>query len=173
MGSNYEHAHGNGTPNLHLSMDILVNCPIIESYGLSNRAAETDVLQRSTRRFQNAIMGSGQTFPNVSAFWDALYLMSLSGRFQYYYKRNSYKHITVICIVTNCPWKITCHVVGASDVVQGHTFQNEHSHTVDDVVASQLIVRSNRVAMVLMRLFDLLPSTNQDKFVKISLENMA
>ena len=74
MGSNYEHVHGNGTPNLHLSMDISANGPTIESYGLSNGGAETDVPQRSTRRFQNAIMGSGQTFPNVSAFRDALYL---------------------------------------------------------------------------------------------------
>ena len=81
-------------------------------------------------------MGSGQTFPNVSAFRDALYLMSLSGRFQYYYKRNSYKHITVICIVTDCPWKITFRAVSASDVVQVHTFRNEHSHIVDDVVTS-------------------------------------
>ena len=38
--------------------------------------------------------------------------------------------------MTDCPWKITCRVVGASDVVQVHTFRNEHSHTVDDVVAS-------------------------------------
>ena len=103
MGSNYEHVHGNGTPNLHLSMDISANGPIIESYGLSNRGAETDVLQCSTRRFQNEIMGSGKKFPNVSTFQDALYLMSLSGRFRYYYKRNSYKHITVICTMTNCP----------------------------------------------------------------------
>ena len=124
MGSNYEHVHGNGTPNLHLSMDISENGPIIESHGLSNRGAKIDVLQRSTRRFQNAIMGSGQTFPNVSTFWDVLYLMSLLGKFRYYYKRNSYKHITVICTVTNCPWKITCRVVGASDVVQVHTFRN-------------------------------------------------
>ena len=76
MGSNYEHVHGNGTSNLQLSMDISKNGPIIESYGLYSKGAETDVLQRSTRRFQNAIMGSGQTFPNVSAFRDTLYLMS-------------------------------------------------------------------------------------------------
>ena len=122
VGSNYEHIHGNGTPYMHLSMDISTNGPIIESYGLFNRGAETDVPQRSTKRFQNEIMGSGQTFPHVSAFWDALYLMSLSRRFRYYYKRNSYKYITVICTVTNCPWKITCRVVGASDVVHVHTF---------------------------------------------------
>ena len=117
MGSNYEHVHGNGTPNLHLSMDISANGPIIESYGLSNRGVETDVLQRSTRLFQNAIMGSGQTFPNVYAFRDAVYLISLSGRFWYYNKRNSYTHITIIGTVTNYPLKITCRAVGASDVV--------------------------------------------------------
>ena len=108
MASNYENIHRNGTPNLHLSMDISENGPTIESYGLSNRGAETDVLQRRTRRFQNEIMGTGQTFPNVSAFRDALYLMSLLGRFRYYYKRNSYKHIYVIYTVTDCPWTITC-----------------------------------------------------------------
>ena len=43
MGSNYEHVHGNETPNLHLSMDISANGSIIESYGLSNRGAETNV----------------------------------------------------------------------------------------------------------------------------------
>ena len=83
MGSNYEHVHGNGTPNLHFSMDISENGPIIEFYGFSNRGAETGVLQRSTKRFQNAIMGSGQTFPNVFAFQNALHLMSLLGRFRY------------------------------------------------------------------------------------------
>ena len=51
--------------------------------------------------------------------------------------------------MTNCPWKITCRVVGASDVVQVHTFRNEHSHTVDDVVASQPVVISNRAAVVI------------------------
>ena len=149
MASYYEHIHRNRTPNLHLSMDILASGLTIESYGLFNRGAETDVLQRSTRRFQNEIMGSGQTFPNVSAFWDALYPMSLSGRFWYYYKRNSYKHINVICTVTDCPWKITCRAVSASDVVQVHTFRNEHNHTVDDVIASQPVVRSNRATVVI------------------------
>ena len=87
---------------MHLSMDISANEPIIKSYRLSNRGVETDVLQHSTRQFQNAIMGSGQTFPNFSAFRDALYLISLLRRF-HYYKINSYKHITIICLVTYCP----------------------------------------------------------------------
>ena len=75
--------------------------------------------------------------------------MSLLRRFQYYYKRNSYKHITVIYMVTDCPWKITCRVVDAADVVQVHTFRNEHSHNVDNMVASQPVVRSNCATMVI------------------------
>ena len=147
-------------------MDISANGLIIESNGLSNRGAETDVPQRSTRRFQNAIMGSGQTFPNVSAFRDALYLMSLSGKFRYYYKRNSYKHITVICTVTNYPWKITCRAVGALDVIQVHTFRNEHSHTVDDVVASQPVVRSNCAAVVIDEVIRSTPEYQPRKICK-------
>ena len=79
---------------MNLSMDISGNASTFESYELSNRGIGTDVLHCNLRRFQNAIMGSGQMFPNASTFRDVVYLMSLSGRFQYYYyyKRNSYKH---------------------------------------------------------------------------------
>ena len=53
------------------------------------------------------------------------------------------KHICVVCTINECQWKITCRAIGVSDVVQVHTFINEHSHSVDDVVASQSLVRSN------------------------------
>ena len=52
--------------------------------------------------------------------------------------------MTVICTVNGCSWKITFCVVGASHVVQLHTFVNEHRHTVDDIVSSQPLVRCNR-----------------------------
>ena len=91
------------------------------------------------------IMGSGQTFPNAYAFRDALYLMLVGGRFRYYYKRNTCKHICVVCMVNECQWKI----IGASDVVQVHTFINEHNHSVDDVVASQSLVKPNRAVVVI------------------------
>ena len=81
VASNYENVHRNGTPNLHWYMNISANGLTTYSYGLSNKGIETNVLQCNTRRFQNTIMGNGQTFPNVYAFRDALYLMSLSGRF--------------------------------------------------------------------------------------------
>ena len=69
--------------------------------------------------------------------------MSITGRFQNYYKRNYFKHMIVICIVNGCPWKINCCVVGASHVVQVHMFVNENWHTVYDLVSSQPLVRCN------------------------------
>ena len=94
-------------------------------------------------------MGSGQTFPNALTFRDVVYLMFLSTRFQHYYKRNSYKHIIVICMISGYPWKITCRAVGASNIVKVHTCINDHSHTVDDIVASQPFFRSNHASMVI------------------------
>ena len=41
-------------------------------------------------------MGSGHSFPNVAEFRDAIYLMSIVGRFRYRFKRNSTKHMTEI-----------------------------------------------------------------------------
>ena len=94
-------------------------------------------------------MVSGQTFPNADAFRDVVYLMSTAGRFRYYYKKNSCKHMTIICTVNDCPWKITCHVVGGSHLVQVHAFVNEHKHTIDDIVSSQPLVRCNRASKVI------------------------
>ena len=88
-------------------------------------------------------MGSGQTFLNADAFHDAMYLMSIARRFRYYYKRNLFKHMTIICTVNGCPWKITCSVVGVSHVVLVQTFVNEHRHTIDNLVSSQPLVRCN------------------------------
>ena len=39
--------------------------------------------------------------------------------------------------------------MGVSNVVKVHTFINDHSHTIDDVVASQPFVRSNSASMVI------------------------
>ena len=88
-------------------------------------------------------MDSGQTFPNTDVFCDVVYLMPIARRFRSYYKKNSYKHMIVICMINDCPWKITCRAVGASQLVQVHMFVNKHRHTVDDVVSSQPLVRCN------------------------------
>ena len=93
------------------------------------------VIQHNSRRFQNEIIGSGQTFPNMDVFRDIVYLMFIAGRFWYYFKRNFFKHMIVVCTVNGCPWKIACRVVGASYVVHVHMFVNEHRHTIDDIVS--------------------------------------
>ena len=64
---------------------------------------EGDVVQHNSRRFQKEIMGSRQTFQNTDAFRNVVYLMFKAKRFRYYYKRNCFKHMIVICIVNGCP----------------------------------------------------------------------
>ena len=147
VASNFENGTINGNPNVNLLMDISENAPTLDNGAFQN--VTQDVIHYNSRRFQNVIMCSGQKFPNASTARDAMYLMSLSNRFRYYCKRNSYKHIIVTCTVNGCPWKITHRVVGASNVVKVHTFINGHSHTIDDVVASQPFVRPNCSSMVI------------------------
>ena len=62
-------------------------------------------------------MGSGQTFPNASEFHDAVYLMSMACRFRYSFTRNTPKHMTVVCTITQCPWKVTAREIGDSKIV--------------------------------------------------------
>ena len=143
VASNSGHVQRNVALNLSSSMDVSANA----SHGVQSHVAE--VVQHNSRRFQNEIMASGETFPNADAFRDAVYLMSIVGRFWYYYKKNSYKRMTVICMVNDCTWKITCCVVGASHLVQVHMFVYDHGHTVDDVVSSQPLVRCNRASKVI------------------------
>ncbi|RVW61547.1 hypothetical protein CK203_066201 [Vitis vinifera] len=69
-------------------------------------------------------MGSGHTFSNAAKFRDAVYLMSIASRFRYRFKRNSTKHMTVVCTVTKCPWKVTARAIGDSNIVQD--FQRQH-----------------------------------------------
>ena len=87
-----------------LPINIYNDSLTIESYRFSHRCAEVNILERDSRRFENSIMGSGHTFPNAAEFRDAVYLMSIATRFGYHFKRNSTKHMTVICTVNGCPW---------------------------------------------------------------------
>ena len=57
--------------------------------------------------------------------------------------------MTVICTVNDCPRKITYRAVGASHLIQVHTFINEHRHIIDDLVSAQPLVRSNRASKVI------------------------
>ena len=152
---------------LNLSMDVLANgSQFFEIHG-----PEGDVVQHNSRRFQNEIMGSRHTFPNKDAFRDVMYLMSIARRFRYYYKRNCFKHMIVICTVTECPWKITCHVVGVLHVVQVHMFVNEHRYIVD-IVSSQPLVRCNRASKVIDNVIRSTPEYMPRQYVKTSFRNM-
>ena len=94
-------------------------------------------------------MGSGNTFPNASNFRDAMFMMSLVWRFRYSFKRNSSKHMTVLCTIAECLWKITCHAIESSNVVQAYTFRNFHNHSLEDVASCQPLVRSTRSTLVI------------------------
>ena len=67
--------------------------------------------------FSNAILGSGQTFRNASEFRDVVYLMSLVGRFRNRFKKNTPQQMSLVCTIDNCSWRITCRVLGATNVV--------------------------------------------------------
>ena len=123
--------------------------PTIESFGFSQICAETNIIQLQPSRFQHSIIGSGHTFPNVSEFRDAIYLMYLARKFQYSYKMNSSKRMTVVCTIEDCPWKITARAIGDSNIVQVHTFQNVHNHCLGDIALSQPLVRSTCASLVI------------------------
>ena len=78
VASNSGHVQRHVALNLSSSMDVSANA----SHDVESHVAE--VVQHNSRQFQNKIMASGQTFPNVDAFRDVLYLMSIVGRFWYY-----------------------------------------------------------------------------------------
>ena len=145
VASNSVHVSFIGKPQLHMSNE----SPTIESFGFSQKCAEINIVQLQPSRFEDSIVGSGHTFPNASGFQDAIYLMSLAGKFRYSYKRNSPKHMTVVCTIEDCPWKITARAIGDSKIVQVHTFRNLHNHCLEDVALCQPLVRSTRVSLVI------------------------
>ena len=118
VASNSTHVSSIGELPLHMSNEL----PTIESFGFSQRCADTNIVQLQPSRFEHSIIGNGHTFPNASKFRDAIYLMSLAGKFRYSYKKNSSKHMTVVSTIEDCPWKITARVIGDSNIVQVHTF---------------------------------------------------
>ena len=114
VGSNSAHLLPSGGD---LPINICNDSLTIESYGFSHRCAEANILERDSRRFENSIMGSGHTFPNAAEFRDAVYLMSIASRFHYRFKRNSTKHMTIVCTVTKCPWKVTARAIRDLNIV--------------------------------------------------------
>ena len=70
--------------------------------------------------------------------------MLLAGCFRFKFKRNSLHHTTVICKSKPYPWKITARIMGTTLMVQVHTFNNIHNHSVDDVSFGQPVVHTKR-----------------------------
>ena len=70
--------------------------------------------------------------------------MLLAGCFRFKFKRKSPHHTTVICKSKPCPWKITACIVGTTLMVQVHTFNNVHNHSVDDASFGQPVVHTKR-----------------------------
>ena len=77
-----------------------------------SRCADNEYTPLESIRFCQAILRLGHTFKNVEEFRNAIYQMSLSGRFEYKYKKNSPTHMSAKCSAEGCPWKITAHAVG-------------------------------------------------------------
>ena len=132
------------------------NMSRIKSLGFTHRCVELQPNKLQTMRFSNAILGSGQTFRNALEFLDVVYLMSLVGRFQYRFKKNTPQQMSLVCTIENCPWKITCHALGAANVVQVHSLRI-HNHSLDVVASPQPTIRANRVSMVIDDVIRLTP----------------
>ena len=64
VASNLVHVSFIGKPQLHMSNE----SPTIESFGFSQRCAETNIVQLQPSRFKHSIVGSGHTSPNASEF---------------------------------------------------------------------------------------------------------
>ena len=61
------------------------------SRGFMPKCAKTEVRPHDLSLCPQPIIGRGHSFPNADEFRNALYTMSLVGRFQYKFKKNSLK----------------------------------------------------------------------------------
>ncbi|RVW76664.1 hypothetical protein CK203_049659 [Vitis vinifera] len=113
-------------PSSNASCDPIRNTMML-SRGFVSRAADTEYIPLESIRFREAILGSGHTFKNAEEFRNAIYQMSLGGRFEYKYTKNSPTHMSVKCSVDGCPWKITAHAV------EGNVSSKRGAVVVEDV----------------------------------------
>ena len=98
------------------------------SRGFASRYADSEYTPLESICFRQAILGSRNTFKNAEEFRNTIYQMSLGGRFEYKYKKNSLTHMSVKCSVKGCPWKITAHAIEENVILQVHTYQVNHNH---------------------------------------------
>ena len=75
--------------------------------------------------------------------------MSLVGRFQYRFKKNSPKRIYVCCLVDGYPWRITVNSVGITKILKVNIFNNVNNHCADVECSTQPSMRRSRGACVI------------------------
>ena len=95
------------------------------SRGFALHCVDSEYIPLESNRFREAILGSGHTFKNAEEFRNAIYQMSLGGRFEYKYKKNSPTHMSVKCSVKGCPWKITAHAVEGNVILRSSYLPSE------------------------------------------------
>ncbi|XP_010661450.1 uncharacterized protein LOC104881823 [Vitis vinifera] len=143
-------------PSSNASCDANPNTMML-SRGFASRCADSEYTPLESNRFREAILGSGHTFKNADEFRNAIYQMSLAGRFQYKYKKNSPTHMSVKCSVEDCPWKITAHAVEGNEILRVYTYQVNHNHIAQDECSSKVRVSSKRGAVVVEDVFRTTP----------------
>ncbi|WKA06497.1 hypothetical protein VitviT2T_024393 [Vitis vinifera] len=143
-------------PSSNASCDANPNTMML-SRGFASRCADTEYTPLESNRFREAILGSGHTFKNADEFRNAIYQMSLAGRFQYKYNKNSPTHMSVKCSVEDCPWKITAHAVEGNQILRVYTYQVNHNHIAQDECSSKVRVSSKRGAVVVEDVFRTTP----------------
>ncbi|RVW13636.1 hypothetical protein CK203_088779 [Vitis vinifera] len=143
-------------PSSNASCDAIPNTMILLR-GFVSHCADSEYTPLELIRFREAILGSGHTFKNAKEFRNAIYQMSLGGRFEYKYKKNSPTHMSVKCSVEGCPWKITTHAVEGNVILRVHTYQVNHNHIAQDECSSKVKVSSKRGAVVVEDVFRTTP----------------
>eukprot|EP00261_Vitis_vinifera_P030664 XP_019071907.1 PREDICTED: uncharacterized protein LOC104882791 [Vitis vinifera] len=143
-------------PSSNASCDANPNTMML-SRGFASCCADTEYTPLELNRFREAILGSGHTFKNADEFRNAIYQMSLAGRFQYKYKKNSPTHMSVKCSVEDCPWKITTHAVEGNEILRVYTYQVNHNHIAQNECSSKVQVSSKIGAVVVEDVFRTTP----------------
>ncbi|KAL6348823.1 hypothetical protein AAG906_033479 [Vitis piasezkii] len=99
------------------------------SQGFMSRCAETEVMPHDLSLCPQPIIGSGHSFPNADEFRNALYTMSLVGRFQYKFKRTLQSE----------------YRVGTTKILKVNIFIDVHNHCADVECSSQPSMREGEV----------------------------
>ena len=119
------------------------------SQGFISRCVETEVRPHDLRLCPQPIIGSRHSFSDADEFRNTLYTMSLVGIFQYKFKKNSPKRISVCYLVDGCPWRITAHSIGTTKILKVNILNNVHNHCIDVECSTQPSMQRSRDARVI------------------------